>query len=81
MRRSAHGPQAIVQILKTPIFPCRRSFLDGDRPRPGGAGSFRGCIRACRFCQAGYAYRPVRSRSAKKLAEQGFNTLKTSGMR
>ena len=40
---------------------------------------FRGCIRACRFCQAGYAYRPVRSRSAKKLAEQGINTLKSSG--
>ncbi|MEG1073394.1 MAG: B12-binding domain-containing radical SAM protein, partial [Oscillospiraceae bacterium] len=24
---------------------------------------FRGCIRGCRFCQAGYAYRPVRAKS------------------
>ena len=24
---------------------------------------FRGCIRGCRFCQAGYVYRPVRNRS------------------
>ncbi|MFQ9410748.1 MAG: hypothetical protein ACLR1T_06535 [Evtepia gabavorous] len=24
---------------------------------------FRGCIRGCRFCQAGFVYRPVRSRS------------------
>ncbi|MBR2180637.1 MAG: TIGR03960 family B12-binding radical SAM protein [Oscillospiraceae bacterium] len=27
---------------------------------------FRGCIRGCRFCQAGYAYRPVRAKKAKK---------------
>ena len=25
---------------------------------------FRGCIRGCRFCQAGYIYRPVREKSA-----------------
>ncbi len=40
---------------------------------------FRGCIRGCRFCQAGYVYRPVRSRSAEKLAEQGIEALKNSG--
>ncbi len=28
---------------------------------------FRGCIRGCRFCQAGYAYRPVRTRDPKLL--------------
>lgn len=27
---------------------------------------FRGCIRGCRFCQAGYIYRPVREKSAEK---------------
>ena len=32
---------------------------------------FRGCIRGCRFCQAGYAYRPVRSRSPELLARYG----------
>ena len=32
---------------------------------------FRGCIRGCRFCQAGYVYRPVRSRSPELLAEYG----------
>lgn len=40
---------------------------------------FRGCIRGCRFCQAGYVYRPVRSRSAKKLTEQGIKALQSSG--
>ena len=36
---------------------------------------FRGCIRGCRFCQAGYAYRPVRSRDPKQLAEHGERGL------
>lgn len=40
---------------------------------------FRGCIRGCRFCQAGYAYRPVRSRSAEKLTGYGIDALKNAG--
>ncbi|MBR5542599.1 MAG: TIGR03960 family B12-binding radical SAM protein, partial [Oscillospiraceae bacterium] len=32
---------------------------------------FRGCIRGCRFCQAGYAYRPVRAKCAETLIEHG----------
>ena len=40
---------------------------------------FRGCIRGCRFCQAGYAYRPVRSRSPQRLLEQGVAACKDSG--
>ena len=31
---------------------------------------FRGCIRGCRFCQAGMIFRPVRERSAQTLNEQ-----------
>ncbi len=31
---------------------------------------FRGCIRGCRFCQAGYIYRPVREKSAETVNEQ-----------
>ncbi|MGE4277636.1 MAG: TIGR03960 family B12-binding radical SAM protein [Lawsonibacter sp.] len=40
---------------------------------------FRGCIRGCRFCQAGYAYRPVRSRSPELLAEYGKAACEDSG--
>ncbi len=40
---------------------------------------FRGCIRACRFCQAGYAYRPVRARSPEKVLEHGRAALADSG--
>ena len=40
---------------------------------------FRGCIRGCRFCQAGYVYRPVRSRSKDLLVEYGKEAVADSG--
>ncbi|MBE7004552.1 MAG: TIGR03960 family B12-binding radical SAM protein, partial [Ruminococcaceae bacterium] len=40
---------------------------------------FRGCIRGCRFCQAGYVYRPVRSRSRELLARYAREAVEDSG--
>ena len=40
---------------------------------------FRGCIRGCRFCQAGSIYRPVRERSPERLLEIAENLIKNSG--
>ena len=40
---------------------------------------FRGCIRGCRFCQAGFVYRPVRGRSQELLARQGIEACQDSG--
>lgn len=40
---------------------------------------FRGCIRGCRFCQAGYAYRPVRAKRAETLIEHGKVMCEESG--
>ena len=40
---------------------------------------FRGCIRGCRFCQAGYIYRPVREKARDTLVEQGKGALAYSG--
>ena len=40
---------------------------------------FRGCIRGCRFCQAGYVYRPVRCRSRELLARYGQEAIEDSG--
>lgn len=40
---------------------------------------FRGCIRGCRFCQAGYCYRPVRPKSVETLVRQGIEACKDSG--
>ncbi len=40
---------------------------------------FRGCIRGCRFCQAGYVYRPVRCRSKDQLVAYGQEAIRDSG--
>ena len=39
----------------------------------------RGCSRGCRFCQAGFVYRPVRERSVEKLAEQAKQSINNTG--
>ncbi len=40
---------------------------------------FRGCIRGCRFCQAGFSCRPVRKKSPEVLYQQAVETLEHSG--
>ena len=40
---------------------------------------FRGCVRGCRFCQAGHVYRPIRSKKPETLVEQGKALLKNTG--
>ena len=40
---------------------------------------FRGCIRGCRFCQAGFCYRPVRKKSPEVLYRQAVELLQNSG--
>ena len=40
---------------------------------------FRGCIRGCRFCQAGFSCRPVRKKSPKVLYKQAVEMLEYSG--
>ena len=40
---------------------------------------FRGCVRGCRFCQAGYIYRPIRSKKPETLIRQGIETLRNTG--
>ena len=39
----------------------------------------RGCIRGCRFCQAGQIYRPVRERDVEVLKEYALEMLKNTG--
>lgn len=39
----------------------------------------RGCMRGCRFCQAGQIYRPVRERDVETLKRYAFEMLKNSG--
>ncbi len=39
----------------------------------------RGCIRGCRFCQAGMVYRPVRERSIEDLKQYAVQLLESTG--
>nr|WP_294488339.1 TIGR03960 family B12-binding radical SAM protein [uncultured Anaerosporobacter sp.] len=39
----------------------------------------RGCIRGCRFCQAGMIYRPIRERDLEFLKERAYEMLKATG--
>ena len=40
---------------------------------------FRGCIRGCRFCQAGFIYRPVREKSVDTIDGQSHLLCETTG--
>ena len=40
---------------------------------------FRGCIRGCRFCQAGFWYRPIREKCVETISKQSQKLACTSG--
>ena len=70
----------IVQDLDAAYFPAKTivpsTEIVHDRTN---LEVFRGCIRGCRFCQAGFCYRPVRARSADVLCKQAIEALEDSG--
>lgn len=39
----------------------------------------RGCIRGCRFCQAGMIYRPTREKDVEVLKQYAYHMLKNTG--
>lgn len=39
----------------------------------------RGCIRGCRFCQAGYLYRPFREKSVDKIEKETISLCESTG--
>ena len=39
----------------------------------------RGCIRGCRFCQAGMLYRPTREKDVEVLKQYAYKMLKSTG--
>jgi radical SAM family uncharacterized protein/radical SAM-linked protein len=57
-----------------PVIPFLKTVHDRVSMEIG-----RGCTRGCRFCQAGYIYRPLRERSPEKILETIEKTLKHTG--
>ena len=70
----------IVQDLDHAYFPTKMlvpsTEIVHDR---GNLELFRGCIRGCRFCQAGFSVRPVRKKSPTVLFDQAVELLESSG--
>ncbi len=70
----------IVEDLNTAYFPTKMivpsTEIVHDR---ANLEVFRGCIRGCRFCQAGFSCRPVRRKNANVLYRQAVETLTDSG--
>ena len=70
----------IVEDLDSAYFPAKMivpsTEIVHDR---ANLEAFRGCIRGCRFCQAGFSCRPVRKKSPEVLYRQAVETLEYSG--
>ena len=81
-KRGAPGciTKRIVENLDTAFFPTHMivpsTEIVHDR---ANLEVFRGCIRGCRFCQAGFSCRPVRRKSPEVLYHQATEMLENSG--
>ena len=76
----AHIRKRIVADLDKSFFPIKTIIPSTDIVHDRVMLEvFRGCIRGCRFCQAGYCYRPVRPKSVDLLVQQGIASCKDSG--
>lgn len=70
----------IIKDLNTSYYPDKFivPFIDIVHDR-AVEEVFRGCIRGCRFCQAGYIYRPVREKSAEVANSQARAICESTG--
>lgn len=72
--------KAIVKDLENAYFPTKilvpNIEITHDR---AVLEIYRGCANGCRFCQAGFYYRPIRMRSADKLIEYGKELVSATG--
>ncbi|MDE5768966.1 MAG: TIGR03960 family B12-binding radical SAM protein, partial [Oscillospiraceae bacterium] len=70
----------VIQDLDTCYYPDQIviPFLEPIHDRIS-VEVLRGCIRGCRFCQAGFLYRPFREKSAETICQQGMALCENTG--
>ncbi len=79
-----HAPEKIRKVIASkmsalpyperPLVPLSRGEMDRATLEV-----MRGCLRGCRFCQAGMIYRPVRNRSLEDLKKAAVSMLESTG--
>ena len=76
----ARVEKRVVDDLNTSYFPLKpiMPYIETVHDRIM-LETFRGCIRGCRFCQAGMVFRPVREKSAQVLNAQAQEIYKNTG--
>jgi radical SAM-linked protein len=83
--RGTAAPGACATARTVPVLPASRPFAAG--PVPGLAAVFdrvsieiaRGCGGGCRFCQAGFTYRPPRVRGVDAIVAEAAASLRHTG--
>ena len=72
--------RALVSDLDSAIFPEEIAVPNCESVHDRAVIEvMRGCYRGCRFCQAGFIYRPVRKRSVQTLTRQAAALIKHTG--
>ena len=72
--------KAICRDLDGAIFPKRFAVPNCESVHDRAVVEvMRGCYRGCRFCQAGFIYRPVRQRSIDTLTKQACSLISSTG--
>ncbi len=72
--------KAIVKNLDGAVFPEKICVPNCESVHDRAVIEvMRGCYRGCRFCQAGFIYRPVRARSVQTLTRQACALIKNTG--
>ena len=73
-------PKAVVAYMNTCFYPKEFvvPFISIVHDR-AVEEIFRGCIRGCRFCQAGFIYRPIREKSVETINAQSKALIESTG--